>query len=58
MADTFTIIDNRTGKSVEVPIVDGGISSKALASSTRACGSTTGLHADGVVPLGDHLHRR
>ncbi len=30
MADTFTIIDNRTGKSVEVPIVDGGISSKAI----------------------------
>ena len=30
MADTFTIIDNRTGKSVEVPIEDGGISSKAL----------------------------
>ena len=30
MADTFTIIDNRTGKSVEVPIQDGGISSKAL----------------------------
>jgi citrate synthase len=30
MADTFTIIDNRTGKSVDVPIVDGGISSKAL----------------------------
>jgi citrate synthase len=30
MADTFTIIDNRTGKSVEVPILDGGISSKAL----------------------------
>jgi citrate synthase len=30
MADTFTIIDNRTGKQVEVPIVDGGISSKAI----------------------------
>ncbi len=30
MADTFTIIDNRTGKSVEVPIVDGGITSKAI----------------------------
>ena len=30
MSDTFTIIDNRTGKSVEVPIVDGGISSKAI----------------------------
>ena len=30
MADTFTIIDNRTGKSVEVPIADGGISSKAI----------------------------
>jgi citrate synthase len=30
MADTFTITDNRTGKSVEVPIVDGGISSKAI----------------------------
>ena len=30
MADTFTIIDNRTGKSVEVPIVNGGISSKAV----------------------------
>ncbi len=30
MADTFTIIDNRTGKSVEVPITDGGISSKAI----------------------------
>ena len=30
MPDTFTIIDNRTGKQVEVPIVDGGISSKAI----------------------------
>ena len=30
MADTFTITDNRTGKSVEVPINDGGISSKGL----------------------------
>ena len=30
MAETFTIIDNRTGKQVEVPIVDGGISSKAI----------------------------
>jgi citrate synthase len=30
MAETFTITDNRTGKTVEVPIVDGGISSKAL----------------------------
>ena len=30
MADTFTIIDNRTGKTVEVPIVDGGIASKAI----------------------------
>jgi citrate synthase len=30
MADTFTIIDNRSGKQVEVPIVDGGISSKAI----------------------------
>jgi len=30
MPDTFTITDNRTGKSVEVPIVDGGISSKGL----------------------------
>jgi citrate synthase len=30
MADTFTIIDNRTGKQVEVPIVDGGISSQAI----------------------------
>ena len=30
MADTFTIIDNRTGKQVEVPITEGGISSKAL----------------------------
>ncbi len=30
MPDSFTIIDNRTGKQVEVPIVDGGISSKAI----------------------------
>jgi citrate synthase len=30
MPDTFTIIDNRTGKQVEVPIVDGGITSKAI----------------------------
>ncbi len=30
MPETFTIIDNRTGKQVEVPIVDGGISSKAI----------------------------
>ena len=30
MADTFTITDNRTGKSVEVPVHDGGISSKGL----------------------------
>jgi citrate synthase len=30
MPETFTIIDNRTGKQVEVPIVDGGISSKAV----------------------------
>ncbi len=30
MPNTFTIIDNRTGKQVEVPIVDGGISSKAI----------------------------
>ena len=30
MADTFTITDNRTGKSVEVPLHDGGISSKGL----------------------------
>ena len=30
MPDTFTIIDNRSGKQVEVPIVDGGIASKAI----------------------------
>ncbi len=30
MADSFTIIDNRTGKQVEVPIEDGGITSKAI----------------------------
>ena len=30
MADTFTITDNRNGKSVEVPIKDGGITSKAI----------------------------
>jgi citrate synthase len=30
MADTFTITDNRTGKSVEVPIEHGGISAKAV----------------------------
>ena len=28
MADSYTIIDNRTGKSVEIPIENGGISSK------------------------------
>ncbi len=30
MPDTFTITDNRTGKQVEVPIADGGITSKAI----------------------------
>jgi citrate synthase len=30
MPETFTIIDNRTGKQVEVPITDGGITSKAI----------------------------
>ena len=32
MADTFTITDNRTGKTVDVPVDDGGISAKALRS--------------------------
>ena len=32
MADTFTITDNRTGKTVDVPVEDGGISAKALRS--------------------------
>jgi len=32
MADTFTITDNRTGKTIDVPVEDGGISSKALRS--------------------------
>ena len=30
MADSYTITDNRTGKSVEVPIENGGISSRAF----------------------------
>ena len=30
VADSYTIIDNRTGKSVEIPIENGGISSKKL----------------------------
>ena len=29
MAESITITDNRSGESVEVPIVDGGIDSKA-----------------------------
>ena len=31
MADTITITDNRTGNSVEVPIVDGGVDAKEWA---------------------------
>jgi citrate synthase len=31
MADTVTITDNRTGESVEVPIINGGVDSKAWA---------------------------
>ena len=31
MADTITITDNRTGESVEVPIINGGVDSKAWA---------------------------
>ncbi len=29
MADTITITDNRTGENVEIPIIDGGVDSKA-----------------------------
>ena len=30
MSDSYTVTDNRTGKSVEIPIVDGGISARPL----------------------------
>ena len=30
VSDSYTIIDNRSGKSVEIPIVDGGISARPL----------------------------
>ena len=31
MADTITITDNRTGESIEIPIIDGGVDSKQWA---------------------------
>ena len=31
MPETVTITDNRTGESVEIPIVDGGVDAKAFA---------------------------
>ena len=51
MADTFTIIDNRTGKSVEVPIEDGGIAVQGHPrAGCRPVDLRPGVHADCSVP--------
>ena len=42
MAESITITDNRTGESIEIPIVNGGVvGRRVVASSSPASGSTT-----------------
>ena len=41
MAESITITDNRTGESIEIPIVNGGVAAEDGPSSCPGSGSTT-----------------
>ena len=64
MADTLTVIDNRTGKKYELPIQDGTIRAmdlrqiKAGAGRLRADDVRPGVHEHRELPQRHHLHRR
>ena len=58
--DTITITDDRTGKTVTVPIEGGVFPSSALARArSRRCSCyDPAYHVDGSVQVGDHVPRR
>ena len=63
-AETLTVTDNRTGETYELEITDGTVQAmdlrqiKVSRGRLRADGLRPGVHEHGLLPLGDHLHRR
>ena len=62
--DTLTVTDNRTGESYELEITDGTVRAMDLRQikvdrgRLRDDGLRPGVPEHGLLPLGDHLHRR
>ena len=62
--DTLTVTDNRTGETYELEITDGTVRAidlrqiKVSRGRLRHDDLRPGVHEHGLLPLGDHLHRR
>ena len=59
MAESITITDNRTGESMEIPIVNGGVSAEEWAKLLPGdLVLRPRLHVDGGLRECNHLSRR